>query len=530
MEDTHDRVAVASRVFNMLETGRASQHVAAQAMLPTADHGHLRRLIVDALTREGRPRTADTPVRRSMLRTLGRIAADDPEAIVTLRQQLEDDESPRWVRYWTLEGLIAGKFVDLSAVAKDLRHTERQPLVRLLAVAVLAQDGDGEALAEIEAEITGLKAGGQRTPEAWATLLALRCVYLPSTVDGLREILDKSNESEVLFDVIAALGRVADAPRAPTEDVAGSLEALLKRIRGLAWMHLVRTKALELLGRLRAAESESTLIKELGDDDPGIVRVAANALERLLGPRVATERVIEAAVKAPEDVKTYLEGLRGMEQAEAVVETLAEIMSEGDERQQDVARRFLGDIGGTAAFYKLRAQTRASRDYLNLLEVAEQRLRDMFETSIREARSGFKVALCMDVTVFGAGLALLAVSGSVALRSGTFTEWVGVGGVTGAAGVLGTLYGTLLARPRRQVRHAVNHLMHLNLVFLGYLRQLHQTDQAYTRRLLDDRPLPAQEVREFTQMVEATMAGAVERLAPVARRSRRDAAGGTAHA
>src|SRR2546423_3102017 len=112
-DEKHDAVAMAYRVFTMLETGRSSQHLAAQAMLATVDHGHLRRLIIDALAKESRPRTEDTPVRRSMLRTLGRIAADDAEAVTTLRRQLEDDESPRWLRYWTLEGLIAGKFVDL---------------------------------------------------------------------------------------------------------------------------------------------------------------------------------------------------------------------------------------------------------------------------------------------------------------------------------------------------------------------------------------------------------------------------------
>jgi HEAT repeat protein len=530
-DDTPDRVAMAYRLFTMLQTGRASQHQAAQSLLPGVDHAHLRRLIIDALTGESPARVEDgvPTVRCSMLRILGRIAADDVQAIELLRHHLENDEIHKWVRYWTLEGLIAGRFAGLDGVAKDLRNTEREALVKMLAVAVLAQAGDGEALAEIEAQIAGLTAGGHRTYEGWATLMALRLVHLPSTVQALCEILAVSRESETLFDVIGALWPVADARKAPTELVASSLALLLKKVRGEWWMHLVRTKALELLGLLQVAETESTLIKELRDDDPGIVRVAAHALERLLGPARATARVVEAAGKAPDELRMYVEGLRGMSETEAIVEKLAEIMAEGDSEQQDVARRFLSEIGGTAAFQKLRAQTRASREYLKLLESAEQRLRKMFERSIREARSGFKIAMAMDLAVFVFGLVMLAVSAWLAFHSDRAEHWIGVG-MTGGTGMAGALYGTFLARPRRQVQEAVNHLMHLNLVFLGYLRQLHQTDQAYTRRLLDDTPLLVGEVREFTEMVEATMAGAVERLRPSRRRSPEVPAGTVAHA
>ena len=45
-----------------------------------------------------------------------------------------------------------------------------------------------------------------------------------------------------------------------------------------------------------------------------------------------------------------------------------------------------------------------------------------------------------------------------------------------------------------------------------HLRQLHQTDQAYTRRLLEDKPFPATEVTEFSKMVTYTMSEAVMQL------------------
>ena len=95
----------------------------------------------------------------------------------------------------------------------------------------------------------------------------------------------------------------------------------------------------------------------------------------------------------------------------------------------------------------------------------------------------------------------------------------------GGAGVLSILYTLLVARPRDQVRDAVDHLMYLKVVFLGYLRQLHQTDQAFTRRLLDEERLPAAEVREFAEMVGVTMAGAIAQLSSRATSRRGDVAG-----
>lgn len=116
----------------------------------------------------------------------------------------------------------------------------------------------------------------------------------------------------------------------------------------------------------------------------------------------------------------------------------------------------------------------------------------------------------MDLIVFGLGVLLLAGSATYALvSSGSLTSWAGVG-AAGGVGVLGVLYGTLIAKPRRQIRESVDHLMGLKIMFLAYLRRLHQADQAYTRRMLDDRPLNIEEVRWFSEVVGEIMASTIE--------------------
>src|SRR5262245_42097600 len=132
-DNSQDRVAIAYRLFTLLQTGRSSQHQAAQALLPSVDRPHLRRLIIDALAKEPPPRAVDAvpTVRCSMVRALGRIAGDDAESIEVLRKQLESEDTHKWVKYWILEGLVAGNFAGLDGLAKDLRNNEREALVKM---------------------------------------------------------------------------------------------------------------------------------------------------------------------------------------------------------------------------------------------------------------------------------------------------------------------------------------------------------------------------------------------------------------
>jgi hypothetical protein len=52
--------------------------------------------------------------------------------------------------------------------------------------------------------------------------------------------------------------------------------------------------------------------------------------------------------------------------------------------------------------------------------------------------------------------------------------------------------------------------MRVKMVFLAYLRRLHQADQAYTRRLLDDKPITFDEVKGFSDVVGHIMERSVQ--------------------
>jgi HEAT repeat protein len=382
-----------------------------------------------------------------------------------------------------------------------LEH-EPADLVRRLAQAVLAAKGDVEALKEIVSKA-----------DDWATMRALRVVPLAGAVTRLCELVERAVYADDTYEAIVALGHV---PRASSraERAAHSLEVFIATVRGYPRFDEMRTRALVSLGQLGVLSSASLMLDEIVDDHPAIVREAARGLVSVLGERTAAARVVEQAIKAGRDqIVKYATALRWMP-AVSVLDEIEAAMVSGPTEAQVAARALLSEIGGAAALQKLMARARSTDQYTQLLQAAEEKVRSMFETSLKEARRGFSIATTMDVLVFLLGVGLILASATLLLRGGgTLDSWTGVG-VTGGTGVLGVLYSILVAKPRQQVRETVDHLMYLKIVFLGYLRQLHQVDQAYTRRMLEDEVVALDEVAKFGDMVGATMARAADQLLP----------------
>lgn len=341
---------------------------------------------------------------------------------------------------------------------------------------------------------------------------ALRIVLIMPAVKGLCELIEKREFSNTVSEAIVALGQILPNQSQYAQDSARTLENFVIKSRRSTYWDSMRTQALSSLGNLKVESTASLLIRELDDDNPAIVREAARALEKVVGIKIATARIVEAASRAgKEGTERFANAFRWMDR-NSIVEELETVMVSGPMDQQDVARTLLSEIGGSAAYQKLKARTRAMDQYTSVMKESEEKIRNLFDSSIKEARGGFKLATIMDTVVFFLGVALIAISAGLVLsKNGTLDNWVGIG-LTGGGGVLGVIYGILIAKPRKQVRESVDHLMHLKLIFLAYLRQLNQADQAYTRRLLEDEPLTPQEVHEFSKMVGTTMRVAAEQI------------------
>jgi HEAT repeat protein len=528
----------ALKIFNSIVHGREVERNAASAALDDRAHpldrGFLRELIRRALKDTYYPGREDWEqddslrwTRSWLVNTLGRICDDDAAAAAAVRKYLDPTFEPKyWVRFWAFESLLATGPPDLLDIAKALAK-DQEPLLRMVGLCVIATRCDGrqrdEALRKIEEGLDGDDYNLQ-----WASLRALRHVHIPQMFDRLYAILAEDRNDDITYDAIVSLSSAT--PGSPHAELAASkLNDFITRCRRRPWFDGMRTAALKALGRLKKESFATLLVEELADDNPAVAREAALALKEVVGIRTAAARVVEAASKAgPERAEALARALRWMER-DAVVEELESVMVSGRPEHQEAARLLLSEVGGLAAMQKLRARTSAVAQYSAEMEKAEEKIRNLFETTIAEARAGFKLASMMDVAVFVIGLGLVGVSAGIILaRGGDLNSWAGVG-LTGGTGVLGVVYGILIARPRKQILEAVDHLMHLKVVFLAYLRQLHQVDQAYTRRLLEDKPLGSEEAAQYSRMADATMRAAVEQMLVVRERPRRGRAAAGRH-
>jgi HEAT repeat protein len=503
----------ALRLYTMLTEGRTSAKYNAIQMLDEKrlelDANYLRSLLVTALTQayssnqealQDDDRLSD---RRSwLLSALGRVIQDDTAARQLLIKHLDPHIEPNdWTRYWAMEGLYKGKDPHITEVARSVLETQHQQLTSTLASAILAASGDKESRALIENYLSDSQGTVERQ---WLALRALRISPVPGTYERLCEIVERAEYNDATFDAIRALRNVRrGTPRA--ERALLSVAKAMAKFRDNIFYDSMRQAAIGTIGYLGAKNGVPLLVDQLVDDNPAIVRDASNALERLVGARVAASRTIEAATESPPDsVRYYVDALRWMDRKE-VVEELEAIMTTGPNLGQEIARRLLGEIGGLEAYSKLRARAFVTEQYTQQLEVAESKIREMFESTIDEARRGFGWAAKMDIGVFLLGLTLLALSGFAALfQAGGLHTWI-LAGAVGGTGLAGALYGLLVANPRRQISENVDHLMRLKVVFLSYLRQLHQIDQAFTRLLLEKPSLELTDVERFRDAVGKAM-------------------------
>jgi HEAT repeat protein len=478
------------------------------------DEARLRLLIRDALAKQYAPGREDwendyriRDTRSWLLSALARVSSDDVETITEVaRHVTREVEADKWPRYWALEGLIFAQSKQTIDIARQVTNDEDEPLVSMLAYAYLASKEDRDALRKVRDCL-------EHSQDLGPVLRALRVVPLPFSVQRLCGLVAGGDHTNETYDAIVALGRL-DSTSAFVSEAAQSLNSAITAMRGSPWKDGMRAAAITALGNLRVESSGPLLLDELTDDNPAIVREAARTMEKILGLTITVNRVVEAATRNgdPATVDAFARALRWMNRV-AVAGELEVLMGSGPAAQQEISRSLLSELGGAAAFEKLRARTASMKQYEEMLERAEGRIRTLFEQTVLEAQKGFKLATAMDLIVFGLGIALIVTSGGMALfKTGDFAAWVG----TGVTGILGVVYGLLVAKPRKQVGEAVDRLMNVKIIFLAYLRRLHQTDQAYARLLLDSEKITIDELKSYSDIIGSIMELTSKQLAEAA--------------
>ena len=142
---------------------------------------------------------------------------------------------------------------------------------------------------------------------------------------------------------------------------------------------------------------------------------------------------------------------------------------------------------------------------------AQDKVEGMFHTSITDAKNAFKISIYMNVAVFLLGLSLLAVSGFMAIFNEEEETWAGIG-ISCGTGFLGVVYSLFINKPSRKIRRSTNHLMRLKVIFLGYLRELTQMDQTFSKQLLDPDPISQDTLLSYVSKINKAMNSALKAL------------------
>jgi hypothetical protein len=405
----------------------------------------------------------------------------------------------RYTRFFALAGLARmerseNEREDVTRLLEELwqprwQDTEEDYLVQAEAAVLLALRGRKEPLRQVLAMLRAADADFWIT---WACLRALREFPLPEVVSEVIDVMRTARYYDHRLYAVRALARYRD-------DVTVVHElANIVRTSDDSYFRLVAVRA---LGELGNREAQDALVRALADPDAEIRVQATTALKTLLSNEEAIALVVQRALAedaSPATLEYLLDALRRIDGALSA-EVLNKELGGQDRRRARAAEEILVNLGGWAAVQRL-GQRRSTLDSLDeILRQSEEVVRTTFSDTIRQARLNFYFAMAVNVLVVTVGLALIALAViQLAQNPEKLAEWV----LPGGAGVVGIIVNLLFNNPRRNAREDLTSLMNVNVIFLGFLRQLNEIDATFKHAYIESHAFGADDMRATVSQIE----------------------------
>jgi HEAT repeat protein len=389
--------------------------------------------------------------------------------------------------------------------ADPWQDTKEDYLVQAEAAVLLALRGRQTPLAQVRAMI---RASSRDFWITWACLRALREFPLPEVTSEVVEVMRTAHYYDHRLYAVRALACYGD-----DLTVVHELANLVRTSRD----SYVRLVAVNALGELRNREAQDALVRALADPDAEIRVQAAAALQALLAKEEAVSIVVQRALAndTPRETLDYLlDALRRIDGALSA-EVLNRELGSQDRRRAQAAEEILVNLGGWAAVQRL-SQRRSTLDSLDeILKQSEEVVRTTFADTIRQARLNFYFAMAVNVVVVLVGIALIVIAIiQLAQDPGQLEEWI----VPGTAGVIGILINLLFNNPRRNAREDLTSLMNVNVIFLGFLRQLNEIDATFKHAYIESHTFGTDDMRATVKQID----NAVEQTLTMAARHLRN--------
>jgi hypothetical protein len=448
------------------------------------------------------------------------IGKNDRDTVQKLVEFIRPEQG-LWTRYYALLNL---KYVsETEAVIQVKKIVEQEDndhsLISQLAWVILASMQDKKAVNRVLSDLCESTKAALDTKHKlynirWSTLYAICDIPFEYALGSICKILEEPTPyHEYTYQAMFALERFNN-----NEEAALTLGHFIQKNRYLSnnSVSWYSRQAIQSLSKFNIGERNAGIVPyvldDICNDSSEIIEIVSKAIESWIGTKLTTHRIVEKASTDPYNIDKYAIALRFMNK-DQVSEELYDLSVAGQTAEiMSVASNLLVEIGGLEAYKKLQIRSAAMDKYAQSMKLAENQLQESYNVTIQDAQHGFKLTTWMDMILFYLGIALLASSAILALvNGGDLSNWAGIG-VTGGAGVLSVLYSILIAKPRKQVEASADHLMKLKIIFLAYIRQLHEIDQTYIRHMIEDSSITSNDVGEFTKLIDKTMSDAIQQL------------------
>ncbi len=403
----------------------------------------------------------------------------------------------RYTRFYSIIGAAKladdqGRGEELDRVLTEIAADDEGEDVLVIAAALLIQHARGVRPAAAKLEEMLLHYREKRFWKAWGVLRGLRELGpVPQLRDAVIEVCERSVYRDHQAQAIRALSGYANDAR-----VAATLANIVRTV-----LDALCDPNAEV--RVRAAVALATVV---GSPEESVKQIVARALEHTTEQGSRTH---------------FLDAVRGLEGQKIAADILRTEMGSEDRLRAKEAEQLLVDLGGWAAVQRLRERRATLQDLDELLKSSEEVVRASFEKTMKQASFNYTFAMTVNAIIVGVGVALIAVAiVQVAGNPDRLASWI----VPGSAGVFGILVNMFLNDPRRNAREDLTSLMNVNVIFLGFIRQVNQIDAAFKHAYIEDAGFGADDleatVTKLDSAVQRTLA-ASEAYLIEKRRSRR---------
>ncbi len=313
-------------------------------------------------------------------------------------------------------------------------------------------------------------------------------IKVPESTKFLLDRLAIEKEEVVLLAIIYALEEIGDS-RATSDLLELSTDS--KRSRS------VLLSVLQALGRLCRPNDKAAIEVILGVicySDRVVAFAATDTLLKLKTKAEATQLIIEYGLhqETADHLIRIADSLRVIGGDECV-DLLKDI--KGDAIKEERARILLEQIGGSKAIGLLiNRRLEVLKQTQKRVESFDEQAVSIFESTVTEAKKGFLISLWMSGTIFVIGLALLIASMYLMFQpnSATIQQLFGAGG---AIAGLGSILAMFYKGPVERIERSVTNLVQIEVVFLGYIRQITQITAMFERRYLSDEEFSLEELQ-----------------------------------